>query len=101
MHLIAPLQWQETTPSATGNTMKQMRADLKEVVFRRCSVNGDTKLRYVDGLNVFNHSEIAQWTSDQCHPTGDGMYVIHRYHPPVPTFQLNFFAHMQVKVGVS
>ena len=60
--------------------MEQMRADLEEVVFRRCNVNGDTKLRYVDGLNVFNHEEIAQWTSDQCHPTGDGMYVIHRYH---------------------
>lgn len=70
---------QETTPSATGNTMEQMRADLEEVVFRRCSVNGDTKLRYVDGLNVFNHEEIAQWTSDQCHPTGDGMYLLHQY----------------------
>ena len=53
--------------------MEQMRSDLEEVVFRRCSVDGDTKLRYVDGLKVFNHEEIAQWTSDQCHPTGDGM----------------------------
>mgnify|MGYP007125047858 CR=1 FL=1 len=75
---------QETKPSATGNTMEQMRADLQEVVFRRCSVNGDTKLRYVDGLKVFNHEEIAQWTSDQCHPTGDGMYLL--CFIPVQTF---------------
>ena len=65
----------QTAPSVTGNTMEQMRTDLEEVV-RRLSDAGDHNLRYVDGLRVFHHEEIAQYTTDQCHPDGDGMFVM-------------------------
>ena len=54
--------------------MEKMREDLCEVSRRLCDA-GDTKLRYVDGLRIFNHDEIAKYTTDQCHPDGDGMFV--------------------------
>ena len=54
--------------------MEKMREDLYEVCRRLCDA-GDARLRYVDGLQVFNHDEIAAYTTDQCHPNGDGMFV--------------------------
>eukprot|EP01052_Picozoa_sp_SAG31_P021710 SAG31_NODE_1692_length_7512_cov_4.735465_5_plen_77_part_00 len=54
--------------------MQKMREDLREVARRLCDA-GDLRLRYVDGLHVFNHDEIAAYTTDQCHPNGDGMFV--------------------------
>ena len=54
--------------------MEQMREDLAEVARRLCAA-GDARLRYVDGLQVFNHDEIAAFASDQCHPNGDGMFA--------------------------
>jgi hypothetical protein len=60
--VVSPMSYppNETEPSATGNTMEKMRADLEEAVIRRCDHHADTNLRYVDGLLVFNHDEIAE-----------------------------------------
>jgi hypothetical protein len=74
--MISPIGYppNETEPTETGNTMVQMRTDLKEVT-RRLADDGDVNIRYVDGLAVFNVDEIAQHTTDECHPDGDGMFV--------------------------
>ena len=60
--VVSPMSYppNETEPSTTGNTMEKMRADLEEAVIRRCDHHADTNLRYVDGLLVFNHDEIAE-----------------------------------------
>ena len=64
----------ETTPNAVGYTIEGMRRDAEAVVRRLVSA-GDRNLYYVNGLSLFSVAEIGQWTTDQCHPSGEGMHV--------------------------
>ena len=89
--LISPIGYppNETEPNVVGNTIEQMRRDIEEV-YTRLIARGDANLFHVNGLEVFNLDEIAEYTADQCHPNGDGIELMAE----------NFLARVMAKLPV-
>ena len=75
--LVSPIGYppHETEPNVLGYTIQGMRADIADV-HRRLVEAGDANLYYYNGLNVFGLDLIARYTTDQCHPNGDGIEVM-------------------------
>jgi len=75
--LISPIGYppHETTPNVVGYTIEGMRQDIEDV-YARLVEAGDDRLIYVNGLDVFDLDLIAQYTTDQCHPNGDGIEIM-------------------------
>ncbi len=75
--LISPIGYppHETEPNVVGNTIGQMRDDIRDV-HARLVARGDRHLYHFNGLDVFNLDEIARYAEDQCHPNGDGIEVM-------------------------
>jgi len=75
--LVSPIGYppHETAPSVLNYTIGQMREDIADVR-ERLVADGDRNLFYYDGLGVFSLDLIAQYTTDQCHPNGDGIEVM-------------------------
>ena len=78
--LISPIAYppNEEKPNILNYTIAQMRADIADM-HRRLVELGDGNLYYFDGLSIFNEREIAYYTTDQCHPNGDGIEVMARH----------------------
>jgi len=72
--LISPIAYppNETQPNVVGVSIGDMRTDIEDVV-HRLKKRGDEALYYVNGLDLFNVEEIARYSTDQCHPNGDGI----------------------------
>jgi len=75
--LISPIGYppRGTEPNAVGYTIGGMRKDIEDV-HQRLVEAGDRHIIYVNGLDVFNTDLIAQYTTDQCHPDGDGIELM-------------------------
>ena len=75
--LISPIGYppHEATPNVVGYTIGAMRADIQDV-FRRLVRDGDRSLACFNGLDVFDLELIARYTTDQCHPNGDGIELM-------------------------
>lgn len=75
--LVSPIGYppHETEPNVVGYTIGGMREAIADVRERLVEA-GDGNLSYHDGLDVFNLDLIAQYTTDQCHPNGDGIEVM-------------------------
>lgn len=76
MALVSPIGYppRETDPNPVGYTISAQRRDMEDV-FHRLQGLGDSKLMYVNGLEVFDLDLIARYTDDQCHPDGDGIEI--------------------------
>jgi len=76
MALVSPMGYppHETAPNAVSYTIGGMRRDMEDV-YQRLTGLGDDHLIYVNGLEVFSLELIARYTTDQCHPDGDGIEV--------------------------
>ncbi len=75
--LVSPIGYppNETTPNVLGYTISAMRRDIEDV-YHRLRGLGDERLIYVNGLEVFDTDLIAQYTTDQCHPNGEGIEIM-------------------------
>ncbi|MDD5598366.1 MAG: SGNH/GDSL hydrolase family protein [Victivallaceae bacterium] len=64
----------EDTPSIVGNTLVNMRNDVKKAVesFRK---RGDKNIYYVDGLKIFG-PELTEYLPDKLHPDARGMELM-------------------------
>ena len=76
MALISPIGYppHETAPNVVNYTIGQMRSDIEDV-HQRLVEAGDKNLLYVNGLEIFDTDLIAKYTTDQCHPNGDGIEI--------------------------
>lgn len=75
--LVSPIGYppHETTPNVVNYTIAGMRRDIEDV-YQRLVDSGDENVIYVNGLEVFTTDLIAQYTTDQCHPNGDGIEIM-------------------------
>lgn len=75
--LISPMAYPpgETNVNGAGISIEQMREDLADAAARLIE-HGDSRLIYVDGLNVFSLEELAVHSTDQCHPGADGIELM-------------------------
>ena len=75
--LVSPIGYppHETTPNIVGYTISAMRADIQDV-FGRLVQDGDRHLACFNGLDVFDLQLIARYTTDECHPNGDGIELM-------------------------
>ncbi|MBT3374554.1 MAG: GDSL family lipase [Lentisphaerae bacterium] len=75
--LVSPIGYppHETTPNVVNYTITGMRRDIADVCDRLTEA-GDENIFYYDGLQVFALDLIAEYTTDQCHPNGDGIEIM-------------------------
>ena len=75
--LVSPIGYppHETTPNVVDYTIGAMRTAVQDV-FQRLVLDGDRHLACFNGLDVFDLQLIARYTSDQCHPNGDGIEIM-------------------------
>ena len=62
----------ETEPNSAGYTLPMMREEIKEAVDRISRSCGDSALKYVNGLELFDRQWVAEMMPDELHPNGDG-----------------------------
>jgi hypothetical protein len=72
--LISPMAnpTRESTPTQTGYTLEEMRADMA-AVHRALTAAGDMNLYYVNGLDFFGLDDIDRYTVDNLHPNAEGI----------------------------
>ena len=66
----------ETTTNAVGFTLADMRHEVAEAV-QAMKANGDSKLHYVNGLELFGE-DLAHLLPDDLHPNAEGYKIMGR-----------------------